>query len=841
MKRILPSSPKPSRCFVLAVLLMSISASPRTLAQSQKNPAAVGKTEGDYVIENFRFKDGAVLPELRLHYLTLGSPHRDASGSIDNAALLLHSTASDTTEFLDPEFSEPLFETGTLLDLSRFYIIIPDAIGHGKSSKPSDGLRGHFPHYEYEDMVSAQYRLVREKLGVTHLRLVMGLSMGGMHTWLWGERYPNMMDALMPISALPVQIAGRNRLWRRMVIEAIRNDPDWKNGDYEQQPHGYARIVPLIAMMVSSPMRLYEKYPTRASADAYYDHILQIAATKDANDRLYQYDSSRNYDPAPDLGKIKAKVLLIVFADDQINSPEFGALDREMPHVKNGRFVVVPAGRDSNGEGNNTNSKLWRVYLEELLGLAKRKPGLSVVPEDELQTSGENSKPEMQKLADVLAGRWSGTLTTEPGSREVGRADEIWHVTPGGLTLTEENHLRTSKGDSYDFATIWWKSKAKKYEGIWCAEINDEGCNGFQASLESNQVIMRGEWEQSGKRRAWKEVFSRLNQSEFIQTLDLGEIGGEMKRVSAIHASRTQDSTDDPGIAKGAGQELRNAMDERHKAMIAGDTATVERLTADEYVQTDISGYVQDKSTWLNEYFRPIATLIKAGKFRWDTYEEKEVQIHMFGNTAVVTGSMALKGTGAKPSGHTLVESPETTFTGTLRFTRVWVKRNGSWRLAALQNALMQPRNDDRNNAGRDAESHGNSEAAKLVALTNEWTDAINIGNRQKLDVLMASDFALYHWNGQLGATRAQWLDNLFNHIKITKNTLTDAAPQVYGDFGVVTSVGDWVGTFDSKAFSQKCIVVDTWAKSDSRWKVVRRTSHCYTEDAASGKVTWNF
>jgi homoserine O-acetyltransferase/O-succinyltransferase len=203
--------------------------------------------------------------------------------------------------------------------------------------------------------------------GVTHLRMVMGLSMGGMHTWLWGERYPDMMDALMPISALPVQIAGRNRLWRRMVIEAIRNDPDWKNGDYEQQPHGYARIVPLIAMMVSSPVRLYEKYPTRASADAYYDHMLQIAATKDTNDRLYQYDSSRNYDPAPDLEKVKAKLLLIVFADDQINSPEFAALDREMPRVANGRFVIVPAGKDSNREGNNTKATLWHAYLEELL------------------------------------------------------------------------------------------------------------------------------------------------------------------------------------------------------------------------------------------------------------------------------------------------------------------------------------------------------------------------------------------------------------------------------------------------------------------------------------------
>ena len=367
------SRPLKSRGEVLLIALLVILAwcAPSTLAQTQENPAS-GKTEGEYLIKNFRFKDGAVLPELRVHYLTVGILHRNASGSIDNAVLLLHSTASDATEFLDPEFSEPLLGAGKPFDLSKFYLIIPDAIGHGKSSKPSDGLRGHFPHYEYEDMVSAQYRLATEKLGVTHLRLVMGVSMGGMHTWLWGERYPDMMDALMPISALPVQIAGRNRLWRRMVIEAIRNDPDWKNGDYEQQPHGYARIVPLIAMMVNSPIRLFEKYPTRASADAYYDHILQIAASKDANDRLFQYDSSRNYDPAPDLEKIKAKLLLIVFADDQINSPEFAALDREMPRVGNARFIIVPAGKDSNGEGNNTNAKLWRVYLEELLGSVTR-------------------------------------------------------------------------------------------------------------------------------------------------------------------------------------------------------------------------------------------------------------------------------------------------------------------------------------------------------------------------------------------------------------------------------------------------------------------------------------
>ena len=211
---------------------------------------------------------------------------------------------------------------------------------------------------------------------------------------------------------------------------------------------------------------------------------------------------------------------------------------------------------------------------------------------------------------------------------------------------------------------------------------------------------------------------------------------------------------------------------------------------------------------------------------------------------------MNLKGTGAKPSGHTWVESPETTFAGTLRFTRVWVNRGGGWRLAALQNSLMQQRNDDCNQAGRDAQGQDmtnnisqdkNSEATKLVALTSEWTDAINTGNRQKLDALMASDFALYHWNGELGAPRLQWLDNLFNHIKIQKNTLTNSAPQIYGDFGVVTSVGDWIGTFDGKPFASKCVVADTWRKIDNHWRVVRRTSHCYTEDSVSGRVNWSF
>jgi homoserine O-acetyltransferase len=327
-----------------------------------------GQTESDFIIKDFHFNSGEALPELRLHYVTLGTPHRNASGEIDNAVLLLHSTGGDTTEFFESDFSGPLLAPGEPLDLTKFYLIIPDAIGSGKSSKPSDGLRAHFPHYGYEDMVAAQHRLVTEKLGVIHLRLILGLSMGGMHAWLWGERYPDMMDGLFPISALPVETGGRNRLWRHMVVEMIRNDPEWNGGDYQKQPECLVRLAPLVRIMVESPVRQYKQYPTRAAADEWYDQIMRSARLHvDANNVIYRLDASSDYNPAPDLEKIKAKLLVIYFEDDQTNSPEFSALDQEMPRVKNGRFVIVPAGPESDGEGNNTDAKLWRSHLEELL------------------------------------------------------------------------------------------------------------------------------------------------------------------------------------------------------------------------------------------------------------------------------------------------------------------------------------------------------------------------------------------------------------------------------------------------------------------------------------------
>lgn len=354
---------------VLWFLVLAAMPSP-SLAQTKDGgaPAFPGQTEGNFIIKDFHFNSGEVLPELRLHYVTAGTPHRNSSGEIDNAVLLLHSTGSDTTEFFEADFSGPLYGPGQPLDLTKFYLIIPDAIGHGKSSKPSDGLRAHFPHYGYEDMVAAQHQLVTEKLGVNHLRLVMGLSMGGMHTWLWGERYPEMMDGLFPISALPVETGGRNRLWRHMIAEMIRNDPDWNGGDYNKQLEWFVRLAPLLVIMNASPARQYEKYPTRAAADAWYDRIIQGARARgEANNVLYHYDASSDYNPAPDLDKINAKLLLILFEDDQINSPEFAALDREMPRVKNGRYVIVPAGKQSNGEGNNTDAKIWRLYLEDFL------------------------------------------------------------------------------------------------------------------------------------------------------------------------------------------------------------------------------------------------------------------------------------------------------------------------------------------------------------------------------------------------------------------------------------------------------------------------------------------
>jgi homoserine O-acetyltransferase len=330
--------------------------------------------EGDYTARNFQFRSGEALPELRLHYTTLGKPARDAQGRVINAVLVLHGTGGSGRQFLQPIFAGELFGPGQLLDASRYFIILPDGIGHGKSSKPSDGLRAHFPQYDYDDMVAAHYLLVTEGLGVNHLRLVMGTSMGCMHSWVWGEAHPEFMDALMPLACLPVQIAGRNRLWREMVMQAIRNDPAWKGGDYTEEPREALRtFVDFLIIAGGAPLLLQKNLPMRDLADKYLnDAYASRIPTLDANDVLYQVNASRNYDPSPLLGKITAPVMFVNSADDFINPPELGIAEREIRKVKNGRFVLLPVSDQTFGHGTHTHAAVWKQYLEELLKSSAR-------------------------------------------------------------------------------------------------------------------------------------------------------------------------------------------------------------------------------------------------------------------------------------------------------------------------------------------------------------------------------------------------------------------------------------------------------------------------------------
>jgi homoserine O-acetyltransferase/O-succinyltransferase len=352
---------------VCAVLLAACGAlhSPRATAQ----PEVERTSEGDYVIENFHFASGETLPELRLHYTLIGKPHRNARGHIDNAVLILHGTGGSGHGFLVDRFAGILFGKGELLDSSRYFIILPDGIGHGESSKPSDGLHAHFPRYDYQDMVDAQYALVTQGLQVDHLRLVMGTSMGCMHTWMWGEAHPDFVDALMPLACLPVQIAGRNQLWRDLIIDGIRSDPQWLQGEYRTQPADALRIAAgMLLIADSAPIQMQAALPTRDAADEllkkYMERELQDL---DANDLLYQLDSSRDCEASADLGKISAPVMWVNSGDDFINPPELGIAEREIKRVKNGRFVLLPASNETHGHGTHTWATVWQQYLGQLL------------------------------------------------------------------------------------------------------------------------------------------------------------------------------------------------------------------------------------------------------------------------------------------------------------------------------------------------------------------------------------------------------------------------------------------------------------------------------------------
>jgi len=343
----------------------------RPAAGQQAKPATA---EGDFVVKNFQFRSGESLPELRLHYTTLGKPARDAQGRVSNAVLILHGTGGTGHQFLSPIFAGELFGPGQLLDATRSYIVLPDGIGHGKSSKPSDGLHAHFPQYDYDDMVAAQHRLLTEGLGVNHLRLVMGTSMGCMHSFVWGETFPSFMDALMPLACLPIQIAGRNRIWRKMVMDAIRTDPEWKSGEYSAEPQQALRTaLDLLLIAGSAPLYVQKTYPTRDAADeGLEDYFKARSAALDANDLLYAVNASRNYDPSPQLEKITAPAMYINSADDFINPPELGIAEREIKRVKNGRFVLLPITDETRGHGTHTRAAVWKQYLDELLEQSAR-------------------------------------------------------------------------------------------------------------------------------------------------------------------------------------------------------------------------------------------------------------------------------------------------------------------------------------------------------------------------------------------------------------------------------------------------------------------------------------
>jgi homoserine O-acetyltransferase len=330
-------------------------------------------TEGDFTISNFHFQSGEVLPALRMHYRTLGTPRRDATGVVRNAVLVLHGTGGSGRQFLTDRFAGVLFCAGGLLDANRYFIILPDDIGTGQSSKPSDGLHARFPRYNYHDMLVAEHQLLTEGLHVDHLRLVMGTSMGGMHTWMWGEMYPDFMDALMPLASLPIQISGRNRMMRDMIMDSIRNDPEWRGGEYQTQPRGVVCATYILLILVSSPLQWYKEAPTQQAADEKLRQMVDtITARTDANDVLYQVDASRDYNPEPDLEKIQGPLLAINSADDQVNPPELRIVEKEIKRVKRSRFVLLPTTDQTRGHGTHSLPEIWKQCLAELLAQSEK-------------------------------------------------------------------------------------------------------------------------------------------------------------------------------------------------------------------------------------------------------------------------------------------------------------------------------------------------------------------------------------------------------------------------------------------------------------------------------------
>ncbi len=320
-----------------------------------------GYYEGNYVIHNFRLENGEMFKDLNIHYRTLGSPQRDSSGTIVNAVLMLHGTNGSGALFLTESIGTHLFASGKPLDLSRYYIILPDAIGSGGSSSPSDGMKAHFPHYQYHDIVKAHHQLITEKLGVTHLHFILGYSMGGMLTWVWGEKYPHMMDALLPIACLPVPVSGRNLILRRAIIESIKNDPTWKQGNYTHSPDGWVSSYPFWKMLMESAQHLSQIASDLQQGQSYVEHASNEAKNRDANNVLYALDASRDY--APNLKQIQARVLAVNFEDDDINPNSFEILTQAILKVKNGNFVLISKSNQTNGHLSFLEADLWAKYV----------------------------------------------------------------------------------------------------------------------------------------------------------------------------------------------------------------------------------------------------------------------------------------------------------------------------------------------------------------------------------------------------------------------------------------------------------------------------------------------
>jgi len=347
------------------------------LTSASAEPAA---TEGNIVLPDFHFADGEILPQLRNHYRTLGTPRRNANGEIDNAVLILHSSGSTGAQFLRPAFADVLFGPGQPLDIKRYYLILPDAIGHGGSSRPSDGLHMRFPAFGYDDMVAAQREALSHGLGVRHLRLVLGTSLGCGNTFLWATRYPGAADAYMPLACLPAEIAGQNRVWRRAAIDAIKADPAWHGGDYRAQPPQGMRAAISLQMIAAGigPWAMARDYPTRAAADAYFDErFARDMATLDANDLIYQLEASARYNPGAELAHVAAPLTWVNFADDSINLPGSRQAADLAVRIPGGHFVVIPATEETRGHSTHSLPRFWKDELIALLARsepAARRP-----------------------------------------------------------------------------------------------------------------------------------------------------------------------------------------------------------------------------------------------------------------------------------------------------------------------------------------------------------------------------------------------------------------------------------------------------------------------------------